>query len=64
MRQMSTSCCNERHLFGKCTTLIHLYNKYKIKNYVEVFNSRWKTDWLREIVKFVKETKIERLNKV
>ena len=47
---------NEQHLFEWCNQLEDLYQKYKVKSYEEILQSKTKMDRLKEIVEFIKET--------
>ena len=50
---------NEQQLFEQCNQLEDLYQKYKIKTYEEIFESKTKIDRLKEIVEFIKDIGLE-----
>ena len=53
---------NEQHLLERCNKLEHLYRKYKIISYKEIFESKTKMNILKEIVEFIKEIGLEKRN--
>ena len=59
-------CCSlgidkAEHLFTKCVNIKDIQAKYNINDYYQVFEARITTERLREIINFIRDIGVEKL---